>query len=324
MLGGGLSPSVGGLAEHHPAVGDQHLIARVHPQQQRRRASRRRPRRCRCAAVGAVGADARQQRHVAQLRRVGRSLIARRPRCGCTAAGRRAPARRPPGRRRAAARRRAPHRARCRCSAAASRRPPWCSTSRSAMANPGVRRQQVLHHLDDARASVVAMPSSRPAVSEDTTVESAPDCSQQVLVLGLPDRGDDLGVGRELARGERDQDGGVVAVGGDDDRLGVLGAGQPQHVGVGGAAADGDQAGALGALERGRVARRRRRCRRARPRRRPSRRPPSCPWCRSRRRWCGCALCSSIAGSSVPGATAWSASRRWCRSARSGTPPAAA
>ena len=45
----------------------------------------------------------------------------------------------------------------------------------------------------------------------------------------------------------------VVAVGGDDDRLGVLGAGQPQHLGVGRAAADGDQAGALGALERGRV-----------------------------------------------------------------------
>ena len=97
------------------------------------------------------------------------------------------------------------------------------------------------------------MPSSRPAVSEVTTVESAPDCSQQVLILGLPDRGDDLGLGRQLAGGERDQDRGVVAVGRDDDRLGVLGAGQPQHFRVGRAAAHGDQPGALGAFERGRV-----------------------------------------------------------------------
>ena len=42
----------------------------------------------------------------------------------------------------------------------------------------------------------------------------------------------------------------VVAVGGDDDRLGVLGAGQPQHLGVGRVAAHGDQARALGAFER--------------------------------------------------------------------------
>ena len=75
------------------------------------------------------------------------------------------------------------------------------------------------------------MPSSRPAVSAVTTVESA-GLLQQMLVLGLTDRGDDLRVRREFARGEGDKDGGVVAVGGDDDRLGVLGAGQPQHLRV--------------------------------------------------------------------------------------------
>ena len=70
-----------------------------------------------------------------------------------------------------------------------------------------------------------------------------------MLILGFPDRRDDLGVGRQLAGGERDEDSGIVAVGRNDDRLGVLGAGQPQHFGVRPAAADGDQSGALGALK---------------------------------------------------------------------------
>ncbi len=74
-------------------------------------------------------------------------------------------------------------------------------------ANPasGVSRSSI---ISTTLGVCVAMPSSRPAVSEVTTVESAPDCSQQVLVLGFPDRGDDLGVGRELAGGQRDEHGG--------------------------------------------------------------------------------------------------------------------
>ena len=43
-------PVLGGLAEHHPAVGDQHLVAPVDPQQQRVGPAGRPRRRCRCAA----------------------------------------------------------------------------------------------------------------------------------------------------------------------------------------------------------------------------------------------------------------------------------
>ena len=48
---------------------------------------------------------------------------------------------------------------------------------------------------------------------------------------------------------ERDEHRGVVTVGGDDDRFGVLCAREPKHLGVGGAASDGDQPGALGSLK---------------------------------------------------------------------------
>ena len=97
-----------------------------------------------------------------------------------------------------------------------------CSTSRSAMANPasGVSRSSI---ISTTLGVVVATPSSRPAVSEETTTESAPDCLQQVLVLGLSDRRHDLGLGRDLPGGQRDQHRGVVATGGDDDRRRVLG-----------------------------------------------------------------------------------------------------
>ncbi len=97
------------------------------------------------------------------------------------------------------------------------------------------------------------MPSSRPAVSDVTTVESAPDCSSRCWFSASRTAAMILAVGRQLARGERDQHRGVVAVGGDDDRLGVLRAGQPQHLGIGRVAAHGDQAGGVGPLEGGGV-----------------------------------------------------------------------
>lgn len=50
-----------------------------------------------------------------------------------------------------------------------------CSTCRSAMASPasGVSRSSI---ISTTLGVVVARPSSRPAVSEETTTESAPDC----------------------------------------------------------------------------------------------------------------------------------------------------
>ena len=73
----------------------------------------------------------------------------------------------------------------------------------------------------------------------------------QVLVLGLPDRRHNLGLGRKLTGRQGDQYGGVVAAGGDDDRGRVLGSGQPQHIGFGGVAVHGDQAGGRGVFEGG-------------------------------------------------------------------------
>ena len=155
---------------------------------------------------------------------------------------------RPVDRRRAAASRRAPHRARCRGCAAASRRPPWSRprVRRWRIRRPGVSRSSI---ISTTLGVCTAMPSSRPAVSEVTTVESAPDCSSRCWFSASRTAAMILAFGRQLARGEGDEDGGVVAVGGDDDRFRVLGAGKAQHLGVGRTAADGDQARALGALE---------------------------------------------------------------------------
>ena len=307
---GGLSPSSVGRPEHHPAVGDQHLVARVHPQHRGIRPPRAARRRCRCAARRR---GRRRPGTAAGTLRSSKSPCSASSAALIASAVRAADVQQPVAeldrvdlgrRRRAAAARRAPRRARCRPGAAASRRPPSRSTSRSAIANPasGVSRSSI---ISTTLGVGVAMPSSRPAVSDDTTMESAPDCRSRCWFSASRTAAMILAFGRELAGGQRDQHRGVVAVGGDDDRLGVLRAGQPQHVGLGGVAVHGDQAGALGALQRGRVGVDDDDVRRRDRRRRSSRRPRSCPWCRSRRRRCDCALCSSIAGSSMPGATAW-------------------
>ena len=68
---GGLVAERGGAAEHHPAVGDQHLVARVDPQQQRVGPAGDGGVDVGAQRVGAVGTDAGQQRHVAQLERRG-------------------------------------------------------------------------------------------------------------------------------------------------------------------------------------------------------------------------------------------------------------
>ena len=118
-----LVAQLGGLAEHHLAAGDQHLVAPVDPQHQGVGPSGDRRVDVGAQRVGAVGAHSGQQRDVAQLRSPDR-VIARLPRCGCTAAGHRARVRRPRRRRRAAARRCERRPARCRSDAAANRRPP--------------------------------------------------------------------------------------------------------------------------------------------------------------------------------------------------------
>ena len=108
--------------------------------------------------------------------------------------------------------------------------------------------QQVFHHLDDTgRLDRDAEQAARGLRGHHGGVRTR--LLKQMLVFDLAHRGDDLGVGREFTCRQRDQDGGVVTIGGDDNRLGMLGAGQPQHLGVGGAAADSDQAGTLGSVQ---------------------------------------------------------------------------
>ena len=107
---------------------------------------------------------------------------------------------------------------------------------------------------------------------------------EQVGVLLLADTGRDRHARVELPHGERDEDGGVVPVGRDDDRAGALDRGPAQHLGAAGVA---DDAGAArGSWPRRWPAapgRRRRSC------------PAACrwpaasgwrcgPWCRSRTR----------------------------------------
>ena len=117
-----LVPQLGGLTEHHLAAGDQHLVAPVHPQQQGVGPSGDGRVDVGAQRVGAVGTDSGQQRDVTKLETC--RVIARLPRCGCTAAGHRAPGRRPRRRRRAPARRCERRPARCRSGAAANRRLP--------------------------------------------------------------------------------------------------------------------------------------------------------------------------------------------------------
>ena len=241
---GGLVPQRGGLAQHNPAVGDQHLVARIDPQQKGIGPAGHRRVDVGAQRVGAVGTDTGQQRHIAQLRRT--STV--RSSLGFRAADVQQPVAEfeRVDLRVVDAQQLPPRTTPSTMSGLCRGEPPTSlvSTSRSAMANPGIRRQQVFHHLDNARRLYgYAQQPARGLGGHHGRVGAG--LLQQVLVLGFPDRGDDLGVGCQLARGEGDEDGGVVAVGGDDDRLGVLGAGQPQHLGVGCAAADGDQAALL-------------------------------------------------------------------------------
>ena len=160
----------GGRAQHHPAVGDQHLVAVVDPQQQRIGPAGDGGVDVGAQLVGAVGADPRQQRDVAQAE--GHRLSPRR--CGRTAAGRclqRVDLGVVDAQQLA---RRGPRRARCRAGAAASRRLPWARprARRSRSPASGVSRSSI---ISTTLGVLVAMPSSRPAVSEDTTTESAPD-----------------------------------------------------------------------------------------------------------------------------------------------------
>ena len=151
MLGRACPRVLGRLAEHHAPVGDQHLIAPVDPQQQRVRPTgdARRRRRCAARRRGRRRPATAAERCAAEKSASWSSL-------GVRAADVQQPVAELEGvdlrrRRRAAAPRRARRRARCRAGAAASRRPPCGSTSRSAIANPAIGGQQVLHHLDDAR-----------------------------------------------------------------------------------------------------------------------------------------------------------------------------
>ena len=57
-----------GVVKHQPAVGDEHLTARIHPQQRRIRPPRGGRLDIGAELVGAVGTDARQQRNAAQLK----------------------------------------------------------------------------------------------------------------------------------------------------------------------------------------------------------------------------------------------------------------
>ena len=106
------------------------------------------------------------------------------------------------------------------------------STSRSAIAKPasGVSRSSI---ISTTLGVLVAMPSRRPAVSEDTTTESAPDCRSRcwfsasrteamILAFGASSRA--VSVTRTAV--------GSLLVATMID-VGVLGAGQPQHVGLG-------------------------------------------------------------------------------------------
>jgi hypothetical protein len=66
-LGRGLVGQRSRGAKHHPAVGDQHLITRIHSQQRRFRPSCGRRVDIGAQLIGAIGADARQHRNIPQL-----------------------------------------------------------------------------------------------------------------------------------------------------------------------------------------------------------------------------------------------------------------
>ena len=120
----------------------------------------------------------------------------------------------------------------------------------SSVARRRVRRWRI-HATGVSRSSiisttlgvVVATPSSRPAVSEETTTESAPDCLSRCWFSASRIDATILALRCDLARGEGDQRRGVVAAGRDDDRRRVLGRGKPKDVGSGGVAVHGDQVG---------------------------------------------------------------------------------
>ena len=85
---------------------------------------------------------------------------------------------------------------------------------------PGADGEQVLEHLDDPRAvHGMAEQPPRGARGDHDGVGAA--LLQQVRVLALAHRRDDPRGRVELARGERDQHRGVVAVGRDDDGGGL-------------------------------------------------------------------------------------------------------
>jgi len=105
--------------------------------------------------------------------------------------------------------------------------------------------------MDTTLGALVAMPSSRPAVSLDTTAWSAPDWRSRCWFSASRTDDNDVGLGRQFARGQGDQDRGVVTVGGHHDRAGPWHAGDPQHVGPRAGAVDGDQAAGGRGVQRG-------------------------------------------------------------------------
>ena len=168
-----------------------------------RRPSRRSRRRRRCAARR----RGRRRPGTAAGRCAARksaTVIARRPRCGCTAAGRRVSSASTSG---SSTRSSFPSRTTPSTMSDRCRGEPPTSlglTSRSAMREPGVGGQQVFHHLDDARG--LRRDAEQPACGlRGHHGGVGAGLLQQVLVLGFADRGDDLGVGRQLAGGQRDQ-----------------------------------------------------------------------------------------------------------------------
>jgi hypothetical protein len=98
---------------------------------------------------------------------------------------------------------------------------------------------------------VVAAPSSLPAVSAETTTEDAPDCRSRCTFSDSRTDATMWMVGRHLPSGQRDENGGVVAVGRHHDRLGQRHTRDAQHARPRGVARHRDEPRGRGGVELG-------------------------------------------------------------------------